>query len=295
MGRPRKCRRRGVTPAWHSPDGVQNSMCTGRLNNATAAASCLELRSLHGGPGSVNSAGASVAGSACSYPPDRDADDDDAVLDDFERRLDALFEKRWGPTRISVWTRPFAVALVLELDAGRSGACIRTQMLYLSEAPSCSQRCTWNCFPPCSPPPPPRTQRHHPRAGSGGPGRHAARRRARCGLPAAVSGGLRRNRKCGKGRGAWKGLTTARARTANPLPEPSPKNPLPTSCCNPHPVSPIELCPQLRNHHQPLPDGAQAGQCHGEQSGLAAAGAARAHAGAARRQVSNGGGGARDG
>ncbi|KAG2436853.1 hypothetical protein HXX76_006373 [Chlamydomonas incerta] len=70
-----------------------------RLNNATAAASCLELSSLHGGPGSGASPGASVAGSACSYPPDgRDGDDDDAVLDDFERRLDALFEKR-GTTR----------------------------------------------------------------------------------------------------------------------------------------------------------------------------------------------------
>ncbi len=67
-------------------------MIAGRLNSA-AAASCLELSSLHvGGPGSVASGG---PGSACSYPPDRDAhDDDDAVLDDFERRLDSLFEKR---------------------------------------------------------------------------------------------------------------------------------------------------------------------------------------------------------
>ncbi|KAG2444151.1 hypothetical protein HYH02_009090 [Chlamydomonas schloesseri] len=70
----------------------------GRLNNTTAAASCLELSSLHGaGPGSVASGG---PGSACSYPPDRDrdGDDDDAVLDDFERRVDSLFEKR-GATR----------------------------------------------------------------------------------------------------------------------------------------------------------------------------------------------------
>ncbi|GIL89477.1 hypothetical protein Vretimale_18900 [Volvox reticuliferus] len=60
---------------------------------AAAAASCLELASLAGdGPGSVSTA------SVCSAFSYLDGDTEDIQVDEFERRLDALFEKR-GATR----------------------------------------------------------------------------------------------------------------------------------------------------------------------------------------------------
>ncbi|GIL47863.1 hypothetical protein Vafri_4505 [Volvox africanus] len=60
---------------------------------AAAAASCLELGSLAGdGPGSVSTA------SVCSAFSYLDGDTEDIQVDEFERRLDALFEKR-GATR----------------------------------------------------------------------------------------------------------------------------------------------------------------------------------------------------
>ncbi|KAG2494825.1 hypothetical protein HYH03_007066 [Edaphochlamys debaryana] len=80
-------------------------------NHANAAASCLELASLgggHGGPGSVSTA--SVC-SAFSYL-DGDNGKDYVQTDEFETKLDALFEKR-GSTREKALG---ALAVMLRVD-----------------------------------------------------------------------------------------------------------------------------------------------------------------------------------
>jgi hypothetical protein len=83
-------RRKRLGPRRCNEESVLTShVSSGRAHAGVAcAASCLELASLGEGPGSVSTA------SVCSAFSYLDGEAEDIQADEFERRLDALFEKR---------------------------------------------------------------------------------------------------------------------------------------------------------------------------------------------------------